>query len=492
MPYIGLDVGTSQLKASLVREDGTVLHTAVKAYPLRFPRAGWVELDINEVYGCVLEALRELAALSGDIKAMAISSIGEMLVFADRDGNALANGIVYLDTRCEETAAALLARMPARQIHGITGIVYHSMYSLFQYHWTQRERPAVFREAKQLFLLGDYLTYRLCGERLIDPSSASRTMLLDVHTRDWSSVMFDTFAIDQRLFSAVCPSGTEAGTLRPGVASATGLPPATRVFVGCHDQIAATIGAGVLKPGDLSAGEGSTESLNVVAAQETVDFSRCFDNGISIEPFVTENQYVLPLGQLSHGTAIRWFVKQHEAYYRAHDSERSVYEVADGLCAAETDGLFFIPYLSKANCMNTGNQVPASLIGISASTTVDQMYRAVLEGVSFESRDNLNRLRGLGIVPERIIASGGCAKSECMMQIKADVLQKPIEILRGNHAAAAGLCMLCAVGLGDAADLSQARERFTHISHTVVPLNSYARTFERYLEIRDGLGKLFG
>ncbi len=491
MPYIGLDVGTSQLKASLIGEDGTVLHTAVRVYPLHFPRVGWAELDIHEVYACVLQALGELAALSGDIRALAVSSIGEMLVFADGEGNALANGIVYLDSRCRDIAADFHARMPQRQIHSTTGIIYHPMYSVFQYHWVYRNRPDVFRKTKQLFLLGEYLTYRLCGERAIDPATASRTMLLDIHTRKWSSALFDAFQIDPRYFSPLCPIGADMGTITANIAAQTGLPATARVFVGCHDQIAATVGMGVLTPGDMSASEGSTESLNTVLAKEDINFDACFDNGVSIEPFVFNDQYVLPLGQLSHGTAIRWFVKQHEDYYLKQDSQHSIYDVADRLCAEDSYGLFFIPYLSQSSCMNTENLIPASFIGINTSTSIEQMYRAVLEGLSFESLDNINRLRSLGIAPHRIIASGGCVQAEHLMQIKADVFQKPIEIQQNTNTAALGLCMLCAVGCGDVADLFEAKDRFTRISHTILPQKEYSQPFKKYVELRNGLGQLF-
>jgi xylulokinase len=255
-------------------------------------------------------------------------------------------------------------------------------------------------------------------------------MLFDIGSLTWSEELFERFEFSSAPYSSVAAPGTIVGRILPDIADACGLPKDLKVVVGAHDQVAATLGSGVTEPGDLLMGEGSTESLNLVATADRIRRDVLFSHQICMEPFVEPGRFILPIGQLSHGTSIKWFVQSHVSdYAAAAPDSRSMYAAADDRCAEDSGSLYFLPYLSGVNCMDASSRAPACFIGIQCDTAVDSMYRAVLEGLSFETRSNMRLFDEANMEVRRVVASGGGAKSGLFMQIKADVLERSVSIL---------------------------------------------------------------
>lgn len=488
--YIGLDVGSSGCKAAVFGEDGAIKAVASREYGFEFPRPGWVELNPRTVWAAVEEALRGIAHAAGGAKAIAVSSIGESLVLLDERDEPLTNGIVYLDNRAAETAQEVRAGFDPEALYGITGVPVNQMYSLCKLLWMKAHQPDLLDRARRIFLFGDYLTYRLSGERAVDPATASRTMLFDIHSSEWSEPVFRRFGLSAQPFSKVAATGSMAGRILPSVAKGCGLPQDLQVIVGAHDQVAATLGSGVIEPGDLLMGEGSTESLNLVADAARLRRELLFRHQICMEPFVEPGRVIMPIGQLSHGTSIKWFVRAHEREYGA-DGARSLYAVADERCAEDSGNLYFLPYLSGVNCMDASSRAPACFIGIDCDTTVDTMYRALLEGLSFETRSNMLLFDEANVPVERIIASGGGAKSGLFMRIKADVLGKPIQTLDSADSGVTGLAMICAKALGHIASYGEGAGLFTRVREAIPPGRDVGAKYAQYRRISAALKALY-
>ena len=506
--YIGLDVGTSGCKASVVDELGHVLVTARREYHFECPGKGRVELNPDTVWNCAKETLKEIAAAGYDVRLLSVSSIGESMVMVDGQDRVLRNGIVYLDERGPETVDLIRSRMGEERMQRITGLPLRVFFSLNRYLWLREHEPEIVEQTEHYFLFGDYITYMLTGERMIDPSTASKTLMLDVMKLDWSKEIGDAFDVPLERFSKVVPTGTIAGSIRPSLAEETGLPKTLRVVVGCHDQCAATLGAGGVEPGNLAAGEGSTESLNLVVSRERIT-ERFFERNICLEPYIQPGSYMVPVGQHVHGTSIRWFVKQFGADFgttamqkesvqpdmapcRNTEAEsRSVYEIANENCAADSGEVFFLPYLTRANLMDAENTSLGVFLGLEVGTGRAQMYRALLEGLCFETKLCFDILDETGFPINRIVAAGGCSKSELFMQMKADVLQRPVYILENADAGIAALAMICAVANGVYRDYTEAAKAFVRTKRAYEPQRDYSEKYAKYRTILTAVKALY-
>ncbi|MGJ4849470.1 L-fuculokinase [Bacillota bacterium Meth-B3] len=489
--YIGLDVGTSGCKAAVIGASGAILKTASREYAFERPRPGWVELNPGAVWAAACETLASLAPESALARAIAVASIGEAQVMLDEWDRPVMNAIVYLDTRAAEMAGEVRARFDPRELYKITGVPVNQMYSLCKQLWLKRNRPELIERARRIFLLGDYLTYKLSGECAVDSATASRTMMFDVDALDWSLAVFERFELSRMPYSRVVPTGTVVGRILPDVAESCALPREMRVVVGAHDQVMATLGSGVVEPGDLLMGEGSSESLNLVVSADQLRRDRLFRREICIEPFVEPGRFLLPIGQLSHGTSIKWFIEANRHAYEAEAAGDTLYAAAERLCAPDSGQLYFLPYLSGVNCMDAGSRAPASFIGIDSGTSVHSMYRAVLEGLSFETLSNMGLFCDAGVSVNRIVASGGGTKSRLLMQIKADALKRPIELSHAADSGVMGLAMVCARALGEIGSYREAAAAFVRTRDKIAPERDLSERYGEYLRLSGALKALF-
>ncbi len=491
MSYIGLDVGTSGCKASVLRPDGQVVATARRDYSFVVPRPEWAELDPGVIAEAALATLAELAPSARDAEAIAVSSIGEAMVMTDAADRVLYNAITYVDNRCEETVAEIDAVVPGREMHALSGTPPNQMYSLNKLLWLRRNRPEVLDATRKIFLFVDYLGYLLTGERLVDPGSAARTMLLDAKNLAWSEPVARRFGIDPGLFSPLGEPGSRVGVLRPAIAARTGLPAATTVVLGCHDHPCGTLGSGTLAVGDIFLGIGSSESLSLVVSRDGLTDS-LLEHAIAFEPFFNGN-YFISAGQLTHGTAIRWFIDMFREKLAGTGGPpgESIYARADRLAAADSENLYFLPYMSGVDPNDADNDAKGCFIGLDVTTEAGRMYRAVLEGLCFETRARVERLSRGGLPLGKFTAAGGGAKSPLLMQMKADVLERPLHVLRSEEACIQGLGMICAVSRGAYANYAEAAAHFVHEAGVYQPRTDYRERYRGYQAVNRAVRALY-
>lgn len=483
MSYIGLDVGTSSCKASVLDERG-VRASAHREYPLLREKPNWAELDPERVWRMICEVLAEIAPDAQDAAAMAVSSLGESFVLLDERDRPLAGSMTYLDERGEEELKDITRAVDSRALHALTGTQPSAMYSLPKLLWLRRHRPAAVARAQKLLLYGEYVGYRLTGERAIDPSLASRTMLLDAGALDWSDLMLDQFDIPRGLLSPVRQAGAPVGRIRKEIARELKLPERLTLYTGCHDQCAATLGAGVFAESGVMMGDGSSESLIVLAGRGQIGSSTDFlvDRSISFEPFVIPGLYAVTLGQSTYGTCFKWFAENFGN--GASPSQ------LDDTCSDDAGPLFFLPYLAP-NPMDRDANARGSFLGLMLDIKKEQMYRALHEGLCFETRVRCDLLSELGVAPSRLVATGGCSRSGLHMRIKADVMGLPIETVATGDAGIAGLAMLCAVASGEFPGFPEAAGSMVRLGETYLPGRDYTKKLTRYRQMRAAIRSLY-
>ena len=229
------------------------------------------------------------------------------------------------------------------------------------------------------------------------------------------------------------------------------------------------------------ASEGSSESINLIVDKE--DYSRSFyEQKLCFEPFVEENKYMVPIGFLSHGTSIRWFLDKFGADF----GEKGIddrYARADAGCPKECGDLFCVPYLSSVKTRDTKNQTKGCFVGLDFSCGAAEMYRALLEGLCYESRSGIEILKSLDLKMNSLIAAGGCSKSQVLMQMKADVLKMPVQILESAESGIMGLAAICAESEHKYPNYAHTVERFVRLGKIYYPVRDYGQRYEQYKKI---------
>jgi xylulokinase len=492
MQYIGLDVGTSGCKAALVDGHGFIHAASGREYSFE-TEGDHIELNPAVVWEAVLGVLSDLGPHAKDAVALACSAIGESLVFLDKEDRILANGIVYLDNRSAGMMARIEEKIPKRALFDITGLPFNQMFSLSRILWQRQFTPQALEKADKIFLFGDFITYKLSGIRAIDPGSASRTMLFDCRKNEWSAFLMDLFDVPMEKFSPVTATGVIIGELLPEIARKTGLNQKLKICVGCHDQGSATLGAGVFGKGQMMLGEGSSESINAILESSDIDNDALFEKQLGIEPFVNPGEYMVCLGMLQHGTSIKWFVNNNKNYYESLPSNEgeSIYSKADRFCAESSGELYFIPYLTRSCIMDESSRALGCFIGLEYKSDINSMYRALLEGLAFESKNNIEILVATGYRPQRFVATGGGAKSSLFMQIKADVLGVTIEIPVATDSGIIGLAMICSVVMGEYSNYADAAGGFIQNEVSYISKTDYRKRSETYSRINKTIKALY-
>ncbi len=495
MAYIGLDIGTSGCKAAVVTNDARILAMANREYPLTMPENGYAELAPQLIWQKVREVLMDLSPFCTDVSGLALSGIGESFVLLDQWDRPLYNFITYLDQRGDEVTNMIRRKIDEKHLYDITGLKLNKVYTLGRILWFRERMPELFQQAKSLLLFNDYFNFLMTGERAVDYGTASKTMLFDINRHEWSDELLSFFEIPGSLLSPVRETGTPVGQIKHELCNELQLPQGITVFLGCHDQIAANLGAGAFQPGNIMIGEGSSESINLVAdisilSEKNKD--RLLSKQICIEPFLTKDKYIVPVGLLAFGTSLKWYVNtfEQDTISRAQSEGLSVYAYLDRCCAERTE-LIFLPYLSKTNLMSTAGCPLGAFIGLCISVDRPELYRAVLEGLHFESRRNFELLKELGLSLNSIVVTGGLSKSALAMQIKADIFQEPINILETSEAGLIGLSIICAVALGDYKDYPAAVEVFVKHKDCLYPQSDYASRYRSYCIASDCIKKLY-
>ncbi|MGH2554816.1 MAG: xylulokinase, partial [Actinomycetota bacterium] len=252
---IGCDVGSQGTNAALYGADGTLVASAYEAYDVSYPRPGWAEQDPAAWTRAVATTVRALVANVPEgpsaIKGISFGSQLDGMVVCDAAGDPLRPAMIWMDRRAEAQAASVRERISRAEFYRLVGANLDSSHAVFKALWVRDEEPSLFEKAVHLMPPGSYVLRAVCGELAVDYSNASSLALLDPRTRTWSPPVLDATGIDEGMLPHLA-AGTQAmGTVTPAFAETTGLAANTVVVVGCGDEMAATLGAGVYAPGEV-------------------------------------------------------------------------------------------------------------------------------------------------------------------------------------------------------------------------------------------------
>ncbi len=487
MSVIGMDVGTSSTKGLLVDGDLHALGQGRIDYKLRFPAQGRVEQDPAVVVRAVHLILGRLARDAVDrrdpVTALALSVSGDEAAPVDCSGKVLYPCIIAMDTRSQETALEFGRRVGEDEIYRRTGLPLHGMYPLVRLVWLRENEPEVFSQTVHMWCWQELVHASLGVTPAIDHSLASRTMAFNIASKAWDERLLGAAGLPASIFPRSVPSGVVVGRVAKRAVAGWGGVDLPLVVSGGFDQPMAALGAGIVSPGGAGVCTGSWEAVTVVT-EEPVLTPVARRSGYSFGCFIRDGLYFCQASNSGGGAVLAWYRDTfgQDAVRRAHRSKRDSFSEILEEATADPVDLIFVPHLEGAYNPGMEPLATGTVAGLRLSTTRGDVIKALIQGVTFELRENIEGLETLGLTVPSLRASGGGAQSEQWLQLKADVTGRSVAALSAWDTGPLAAACLAAVGTGIYASVDEAMAQAVHVVRVYEPRAALQSQFDELYE----------
>lgn len=467
---IGLDVGTSAVKAVLAAEDGRHIRTGNRPVRLLRPEKDRVELDPEEHYRTVCGLIGELAASvpPGDrVAALAMSFASGNTLLLDAEGRPLTNIIDWLDRRTVGAMGDLLPSVPAESVYRTVGWPGIDTFPLAHLAWLRRHRADAWGRTAHFAMNSDWLNFRLTGRWGMDHSTATTFYLQNQAARAWHAPFLQALGIGEETLSPLAPSGTVLGPLTAQAARDTGLPADTAVVLGSFDHPSAARGTGTLAPGDLMISCGTS----------WVGFYPCADRELLLSQNLLVDPFLSPAGPWAGmfsltavGVTVDWFLDHLIAPGTAGAERYRIFNEAAMAAEPGAGGLFLDPFQDPAAFADRSGELRRH--GAAA------LARALMEGTAFRMRGKLESMAAAGLGARRIAMVGGPSESPIWPRILAEITGLELSLGGGQTAGAVGAAVMAGLGIGVFRDLAEGSRRFTQGGLPIRPSGEAMRRYD--------------
>lgn len=467
MTYLGLDLGTSGLRALLIDEAGTPLGSAESEYSVSNPHPGWSEQDSADWIAALDSVVAELRASTprfADLKGIAVAGHMHGATLLDGSGQAIRPCILWNDTR-SHTQAAQLDALP--QVRELSGNIVFPGFTAPKLAWVRENEPELFDKVDKVLLPAAFLNHYLTGDCVADMSDSAGTSWLNVGRRDWSDLLLEAGQMRREQMPRLVEGSEAAGQLRAELVREWGLSGPVVVAGGAGDNAAAACGIGALHEGQGFVSLGTSGVLLAARdgyrpAPETAVHTFCHA--------IPGRWYQMGV-MLSATNSLNWFAR-----ISAQTPAELTRALGDTLQAPGS--LRFLPYLSGERTPHNDAEIRGAFTGIDAASSREDMTRAVLEGVAYGLRDSFEMLKATDARLDQLIAIGGGTGSRYWLELMATVLDLPLRLPAGGEfgaaLGAARLGMAAHTG-GNVDDIMSPPE----LSETIEPVAGLSESFEQ-------------
>ena len=497
MNTIGLDIGTSSVKALLVSPSGEVLRVSCPEYPFQTPKPLWSETDASVWWDATLKAIRELleGGNAGNIGGIGLTGQMHGLVLLDAKGEVLRPCIMWNDQRSFAECDEMTSIIGKDEILKITGNPVLAGFTAPKILWVQKNEPEIFAKIDKVLLPKDYIRYKLTGEFFTDVSDASGMSLLNVGKREWSEDILDALGWPRHWLPEVTESTEVSSKLSSSAAELSGLPANTPVVAGGGDCAAQAVGSSIVEEGKVSVTLGTS---GVVFAQS--DEYRVEPEG-KLHSFchAVPGKWHMMGVMLSAAGSFQWFKNQFagdECRIESQGGKDAYEQLTDQAASIKpgSEGCLFLPYLSGERTPHPDPHARGAFIGLSLRHGISHMTRSVLEGVSFGLNDSLTLMRRLGINPSNVILTGGGTRSKLWKQMLSDIFVSDCTLVNAKEGAAYGAALLAAVGIKVKETVEQASAEWIKETERILPGNDvkiYREVYSHYQKLYPSLKNHF-
>ncbi len=468
---IGVDIGTTNIKAVAFSIEGKQLFKSSRPTPTHFPQPDWAYFKADELWDVIAACLRELTSYlnqgkSYHIAGIAFSSMAEAMVPLDKDGNAIFEIIAWFDQRNVSQVQWWKDTIGLEKTATITGTPIRTNFSAVKLKWIQEHHPEVIEQADCWLTMADFAAYKLSGCKAMDYSLASRTLLLDLSKKQWSTELIELSGLQQVQLPELVPSSTVVGYVTKTASKETGLPEGTPVCAGGHDHVCAALALGIQNVGTLLDSMGTAEGVFVSMARPISD-PNITAKGVGQGIHVVPNRSYAMAGVNFSGGSLDWVRELLFSDLEKVDGYEALVRSAKDI-AIGSGGVFFLPHLRQANSPYYDAKARGAFLGLTSDVKAGQLARAVFEGLAYEFQqvqDNLIQTFGIDI--HTTLATGGGTRNNLLMKIKASLAGKAIHIPNVDEASCLGAAMLAGIGSGVYSSFEAAAEQISFDTITV-------------------------
>jgi xylulokinase len=481
---LGIDLGTSSVRAGLVTPSGDIVGTAAAEYPILTPRPGWAEQDPTVWWSAtcavIARALAQSRLRPADILAVGLSGQMHGLVLVDALGAPVRPAIIWPDARSAEERDEIERAIGRERLYRITGLPAATGFFAVSLQWVRCHEPEAYDRSIWALLPKDYIRYRLTGDIATDPTDASGTLLFDVAHRRWAEELVAALVLRRDLLPPLLEPTVIAGRVTDAAAVETGLAILTPVATGGGDQAMGAISLGLVGEGTVACTIGTGGQVSSIVRRPVIDPRRRLHTLCSITP----GAWLVMGAMLSAGLSLRWFRDALGAadVLAARQGGMDPY----ALLSTEAEravpgagGLIFLPYLTGERTPYMDPDARGGFIGLSLSHSRSDLVRAVMEGVVFGMRQALDIFRELEVEVGTVISAGGGARSRLWRQIQADIYGMPVWTISREEHSLYGASLAAGIAAGVYRDVREATEGKVPRDEVLDPIAGHRALYER-------------
>ncbi len=450
---MGIDIGTSGTKTVIADENGKLIGSSVREYPLYQEKSGWAEQEPGDWWKAVCETSMEAISKSSvdpkDIKAVGLTGQMHGAVLLDRNGEVLRRAIIWCDQRSSEECSFITSVIGSKRLIEITANPALTGFTASKLIWVRMHEKEIYDRIKKLLLPKDYIRFRLTGAYATDVSDASGMQFMDIPKRKWSSEILNGLDIDENILPVLYESPEITGEITKEASEHTGLLKGTPVAGGAGDQAAGAIGNGIVEPGIVSATIGTS---GVVFA---------YSDSVKIDPLgrvhtfchaVPGKYHIMGVTQ-GAGLSLKWFRDNFciEEKRTAELLEVDPYELIVNEAAKArqgSEGLIYLPYLMGERTPHLDPLARGVFFGLTSRHGKREIVRSIMEGVVYSLKDCLDIIEGMSGPASEVRASGGGAGSGLWRQMLSDIFDRDICVVLDSAGPALGAAVLAGTGAG--------------------------------------------
>ena len=485
MVTLGIDIGTGGVRLLAMDDAGRILKTVTRGYPL-YQSGNDSEQDPDDWWRQTAEALREMTGEVKDIAAVSFSGQMHGLVVLDKDDKVIRRAMLWNDQRTTAQCEYLNNKIGRDKLLEHTANIALTGFTLPKILWMKEHEPENFSRISKIMLPKDYIAYKLSGVFATDESDASGTLLLDVSKRSWSPFMMDVAGLKPNQLPKLHRSSEAVGTVTPQAAKETGLKESAIVVAGGGDQAVGAVGTGTVSGGMCSLSLGTSGVVFVAGDKFAVD-----RNPSAIHSFCAANGRYHMMGvTLGAAASTKWWI----------EDILGTDDYAGEQAAVKSENLgnntvYYLPYLSGERTPINDPHARGAFVGMATYTSRLDMTLAVLEGVAYSLRDNLEAIKKLGVSATSARIIGGGAKSPLWCQIMANVLDIKVNKINSDEGPAFGAAILAAVGAKAYASVEEACEKLIAVTDSFEPdpeiVTRYNKKYPVYTQLYKDLAVTF-
>ncbi len=486
MLFMGIDVGSSGCKVSVIDENGKAIGFSSREYSFTYSDS-CCTLDAKMVFDNVLDSIKQLASEHdlSQLRTISATSFGEMFVLLDENLNVLTDSISYEDPRGLKELGQLTDSFGADEIYKITGASPDVMFSLPKLLWIKNNMPQVYTKAKYMCMFADYVLFKLGAEHHTDYSLAARTLMFDVAKKCWSDEIVKAAEIDKSILGKLVSSGTDVGKISKRVADDLSIPDDVTLLAGGHDQPCAALGAGIIKSGIALDGMGSNECI-VPAFKDVMINDTMQASNLVCVPHIVPDLYVTYAFNRTSGSLFKWYnnITGNDGYKKLTE------DIPD-----QPSNLFVLPHFAGAATPYMDDSSVGAVIGLKLSTTKGMLTKGIVEGLNYEMLVNLKCLEKANFKVEQLYVSGGMSRHDEILEIKADILGIPVTRLENSETGTIGTAILGGIAMGVFKDFEEAISVLVRSEKTFLPDNNkhelYKELFKKYEDLYETIKSFY-